>query len=164
MSVGLCGRKSCAWQAFRGHLLRALRLETLGATSVLVRSGTYAPGTHPPSARLRRVLGTAAPVWLRFLPDGRAGRCAAAGLFFAPHNLANITGRGTAGAPAYSTFSPFPIATTPPADTVNLDLSMSRSTPISAPSGTTTFLSMIALRTTALRPISTPCMSTDPST
>ena len=95
MSVGVCGRKSCASQAFRGHLLRALCLETLGATSVLVRSGTYAPGTPAPSARLRRVLGIAAPAWLRFLLDGRAGRCAAAGLFFAPQNLANITGRGT---------------------------------------------------------------------
>src|SRR5690606_4834463 len=57
-----------------------------------------------------------------------------------------------------------PSTTMPPGDTVYRARSCSRSTPICVPSGTTTNLSRIALRTTACRPISTPSISTEPST
>jgi membrane-associated phospholipid phosphatase len=63
-----------------------------------------------------------------------------------------------------SIFWPFPMMTTPPSETTNRSRSRSRSTPILAPSGTWTFLSRMALRTTAPRPMSASCISTDPST
>ena len=60
--------------------------------------------------------------------------------------------------------TPLPRHTTPASLTVYRERSRSRSTPIWAPSGTTAFLSRIACRTTALRPMRTPGMSTLPST
>src|SRR5207248_1823907 len=63
-----------------------------------------------------------------------------------------------------STVSPLPITTTPPSETTKRLRSATASTPTCAPALITTFLSMIALRTTAPSPIWTPCIRTEPST
>src|SRR5664280_2853629 len=63
-----------------------------------------------------------------------------------------------------STFCPLPTTTTPPSETTKRSRSRSRSTPMRAPGGTSTFLSTMALRTTAPRPTLTPFISTDPVT
>src|SRR6516162_10466008 len=60
---------------------------------------------------------------------------------------------------------PLPTTVIPPSDTTNpRALSCSLSTPTSAPSGTSTFLSMIASRITACRPMIVLCRITDRST
>src|SRR6185312_12330514 len=75
-----------------------------------------------------------------------------------------VSGRGERGAHG-STTRPLPTTVIPPSDTVNpRSVSRSMSTPTVAPSPTVTFLSRIASRTTARRPIRTLCSTTARST
>src|SRR6266545_4768065 len=61
-------------------------------------------------------------------------------------------------------FWPLPITTTPPSEMAKRSRSRSWSTPMRASSGTWTFLSTIARRTTAPTPTSTSCITTESST
>src|SRR6185437_13878277 len=87
------------------------------------------------------------------------GRCDGTG----PGNRPPGTPRNRAGQGV--TTWPLPTTVMPPADTTKpRALSCSLSTPTTAPSGTSTFLSRIAFWTTAYRPILVLCMTTDRST